>query len=121
MNLIDPTTLRLVERSLDAAALRHAAIAQNVANANVQGARRMQVAFEELLGAVRTDLLQGRAVAPADIPQATVSEATGSQEVIELDKEMAAMSSNSLHYQALVRALNRHLGMLSMAVQDGRR
>ena len=121
MNLIDPTTLRLVERSLDAAALRHATIAQNVANANIPGARRMQVSFEELLSAVRTDLLQGRSVAPSDIPQATVTEASGSQEAIELDKEMAAMSSNSLHYQALVRALNRHLGMLSMAVQDGKR
>lgn len=121
MNLIDPTTLRLVERSLDAAALRHTAIAQNVANANVPGAKRMQVSFEELLSVVRNDLLQGRAVAPTEIPQATVSEATGSQETIELDKEMAAMSSNSLHYQALVRALNRHLGMLSMAMQDGKR
>jgi flagellar basal-body rod protein FlgB len=121
MNLIDPTTLRLVERSLDAAALRHAAIAQNVANANVPGAKRMQVSFEGLLSAVRNDLLQGRAVAASDIPQATVSEAPGGQEAIELDKEMAAMSSNSLHYQALVRALNRHLGMLSMAVQDGKR
>jgi len=34
---------------------------------------------------------------------------------------MAALSSNSLQYQALLKALSRELGILSIAVQEGRR
>lgn len=119
MDFIDPATLRLVIRALDAGALRHQAIAQNIANANVAGAKAARVQFEELLGDIPADLAVGRAFKAEDVPAPQVTMTTGSP--IALDDEMAALSSNSLHYQALVRALSRQLGVLSAAVQEGRR
>ena len=122
MGMIDSITLTLVSRALDAASMRHAAHAQNIANANVDGARRVQVSFEDQMDAVRTSLLAGQPVNPGDVPTARVVQATDQDGArIQLDGEVAALSRNALHYQALVRALGRHISMLSLAVNDGRR
>jgi len=117
MQLIDPATLQLLDRALDAAALRHQAIAQNIANANVAGAKASRVRFEELLEPLRTSLQAGQALRASEVPEVELS---ATQEPVVLDKEMAALSSNSLHYQALVRALDRHMSIIGLAVQDGK-
>jgi flagellar basal-body rod protein FlgB len=122
MGLIDPTTLSLVSSALNAASLRHLAHAQNIANANVPGAKPMRVSFEEHLGTVRAALEAHQPLNASDVPAAqayTVASRAGAH--IELDSEVAALSSNSLQYQALVRALGKHIGMMSLAVSDGRR
>lgn len=120
MNFIDPATLQLVSRALDAGALRQQAIAQNIANANVAGARAMRVQFEELLGTVQTEVAAGRSFKPEDVPAPVVT-TDAIDHPIALDEEMAAMSSNSLQYQALLRAVGRELSILSVAAQEGRR
>lgn len=119
MNFIDPATLQLVQRALDAGALRHQAIAQNIANASVPGAKPLHVRFESLLGPVRADLADGRPLQMADIPSPSLQ--TDPAATIELDEQMAALSSNSLQYQALLKALSRELSILSIAAQEGRR
>ncbi|WP_457326345.1 flagellar basal body rod protein FlgB, partial [Roseateles sp. P5_E11] len=68
MNFIDPATLQLVSRALDAGAMRHQAIAQNIANANVTGAKALRVQFEELLGDVQTELAAGRGFKAENVP-----------------------------------------------------
>lgn len=120
MNLIDPATLKLVSQALDAGALRHQAIAQNIANAHASNAQALSVQFEELLGTLRADVLAGRRLRADDVPAPQiVTQPTGQR--IALDEEMAALSSNSLHYQALLKAMGRQLGILSLAAQEGRR
>lgn len=120
MHFIDPATLQLVSRALDAGALRHQAIAQNIANAHVEGARPVRVRFEELLGQVQQSLAARQGFQAADVPSARVdTDLSGAS--IELDAEMAALSSNSLQYQALLKALSRQLGIVSVAAQEGRR
>lgn len=120
MNFIDPATLQLVSRALDAGALRHQAIAQNIANANVAGAHATRVQFEELLGTVASDVAAGRGFKAEDVPEPLISTDSVSH-AIALDEEMAALSSNSLQYQALLKAMGRQLSILSVAVQEGRR
>ena len=120
MNFIDPATLQLVSRALDAGALRHQAIAQNIANANVAGAKATRVQFEELLGQVPGDVAAGRSFRAEDVP-APRAQQDASGHAISLDEEMAAMSSNSLQYQALLKAMSRELSILSIAAQEGRR
>ena len=118
MKFIEPITQHLVSSALDAAALRHQAIALNIANANVPGARPVRVAFEQLLADLPARLASGGSVDTAEVPAALLTVGAGE---IAVDEEMAALSSNSLHYHALTRALSRHLGILALAVQDGRR
>lgn len=119
MNFIDPATLQLVQRALDAGALRHQAIAQNIANASVPGAKPLHVQFESLLGPVRAELAAGRPLQAVDIPSPFLQ--TDPTATIELDEQMAALSSNSLQYQALLKALSKELGILAIATQEGRR
>lgn len=120
MNLIDPATLQLVSKALDACALRHQAIAQNMANASLPGAQAARVQFEELLGPLRASLDAGHGISASEVPAARLVLQPG-ERAISLDEEMAALSSNSMQYQALLRAMNRHLGILSVAIQEGRR
>lgn len=120
MNFIDPATLQLASRALDAGSLRHQAIAQNIANANVTGALAQRVQFEEMLGAVQADLAAGRPIQAQDIPHAAVI-TDSAEHPIALDEQMAALSSNSLQYQALLRAVGRQLSILGIAAQEGRR
>lgn len=120
MNFIDPTTLQLVSRALDACALRHQVIAQNVANASVPGAAALTVRFEDLLGDVQAEMAAGRVPSQGDIPEPVVVPRAGGG-AIALDDEMAALASNSLHYQALLKAMSRHLSILETATQEARR
>jgi flagellar basal-body rod protein FlgB len=39
----------------------------------------------------------------------------------DVDVEMLALSQNTVHYQALVRALGKHLSILGAAISEGRR
>ncbi len=120
MNFIAPATLQLVSRALDAGAMRHQAIAQNIANANVSGAQALRVQFEELMGNLPMEVASGQGFKAEDVPAPRlVSEAASHP--IALDEEMAALSSNSLQYQALLKAMGRQLSILSVAVQEGRR
>lgn len=120
MHFIDPATLQLVSRALDAGSLRHQAIAQNIANVHAEGARAVRVRFEELLGTLPQSIASGQGFKAEDVPTAqVVTDTSGAR--IELDAEMAALSSNSLQYQALLKALSRQLGIVSVAVQEGRR
>lgn len=120
MNFIDPATLQLVSRALDAGALRHQAIAQNIANANVAGAQALRVQFEELMGNLSADVASGASFKVDDVPAPRIV-SLGAGHRVAVDEEMAALSSNSLQYQALLKAMGRQLGILSVAVQDGRR
>lgn len=120
MNFIDPATLQLVSRALDAGAMRHQAIAQNIANANVAGAQALRVQFEELMGSLPADVASGQGFKAEDVPTPQLMTESASHP-IALDEEMAALSSNSLQYQALLKAMGRQLSILSVAVQEGRR
>lgn len=103
MSMIDPVTLSLVKSALDAGTLRQAVHAHNVANANTPGFRPFRVLFEQQ---------------PGGAPTAEVTrEGTAS---VSVDTEVAALSRNALHYQALTDALGRHYALMSMAISEGR-
>jgi flagellar basal-body rod protein FlgB len=115
---IEHLTTRALTVALDAGSLRHRVIAANIANVNTPGYAAQRVSFEALLGPGSS--------AGAATPElrASVEPAAGGQGMasgVQLDAEVAAMSENSLHQQVLLRALQRHLGLLATAVTEGKR
>ena len=122
MPMIDPVTLTLVKSALDAGALRQAVHAHNVANAGTPGHQPFQVVYEHRLDSVREALRAGRAaqIDVREIPSAQVvrDDTAGP---VSLDTEVAAMSRDALHYQALTNALGRHYALLGLAISEGRR
>jgi flagellar basal-body rod protein FlgB len=126
VSLIDPTTVGMLTMALDATALRQQAIAQNIANVNTPGYQRIGVSFEQHLGALRSAVQSGATPSLAsfhvqrDYRPAFENVGTAGDPVA-LDMEVAALSENTLQQQALLKVLNKHLGLLSTAINEGKR
>lgn len=117
---IDPT-LALISRDLDACSLRQAVYASNVANVNTPGYRPLEVDFEATLRAAaqalngapieaQSDVLD--TIKPTVVPAAAAS--------VELDQQVGLMAQNAIHYETLVNAFERSMGLLRLAIQEGR-
>jgi flagellar basal-body rod protein FlgB len=116
-----PTT-ELVLRALDTGVLRHAVLAANIANASVEGYRPLRVSFEDQLAAAKSALLSrndaaARSAAVALEAQVVPDPANRS---VELDREFASMTDNSVRYQALLAALGKNSSLLRLAIREGR-
>ena len=119
-------TTNLVKLALDAASMRHLAIAHNIANVNTPGFAPARVDFESQLGAARVALQQGQpldasmfaGVRPvtlrADVP-------AGVDRTAMLDMEVAAMAENTVHYESLLKALGKQMSILASAISEGKR
>ena len=118
---IDGSTVALIGKALDATAMRQQAVAQNIANANSPGYRRLGVSFEQQLSQLRSQLADGQAVRPAQVDalQARLDTVDGGDKVA-LDQEIADLSATTLHQQALLKALNRHYAILGVAINGGK-
>jgi flagellar basal-body rod protein FlgB len=125
VSIIDSNTSALLSLALDAAGMRQQAIAHNIANANTPGYQRISVSFESRLDALRdgrgnmaTPSLASLADFRPSFQYAAPLEAGSS---VALDQEMAQLSENTLHHQALLKALNKHLSLMSIAINEGKR
>jgi len=117
---LESSTVASVTLALDASTLRHQAIAANIANANTPGYVPVRVSFEEHLGALRDSLAGGR-VEPSMLAASQPRVEAAAAAPVALDQEVARLSSNALHYQALLRALNKQFSILAAAINDGKR
>jgi flagellar basal-body rod protein FlgB len=105
----------MAKLALDAAALRHQAIAHNIANLHSENYVPLGVRFDARLAAAR------RSQAAAG-PQLVLEPAPSiGPRPQEMDSEMVKLAQNTIHYQALVRALGRQLAILGVAITEGRR
>ena len=127
MSGTEQVTMALMVKALDAASLRHQAIAGNIANANSTDYRPLKVNFEQQLGFARAALARGTGeLTAADVasvrPRLEQEPAprAGSASVM-IDMEMVKLSQNTLQYQALLKGLNQHISIVSFAINEGKR
>ena len=119
-------TTDLVKLALDAASMRHLAIAHNIANVNTPGFAPARVDFESQLDAARAALQSGQPL-EADMlagvrPLATRAPVPeGTDRTAMLDMEVAAMAQNTVHYEALLKALGKQMSILASAISEGKR
>ncbi len=126
---IEAITQASLSLALDAATLRHQAIANNIANAGTEGFVPQRLGFSSQMQEARRQLDEGRRIDSAQL--AAISEAgfklepvatgNGLPARVQLDSEVAQMAQNAVHYQALLKGLSRHMAILSTAVSDGKR
>lgn len=131
---------RILENALDAAARRHGAIAQNLANVDTPGFKRREVVFSqklrESLEAVaapgRIRLLRTHPLhldvaveRPEEVSAREVKEAGLSQRAdgnnVDVDREMVELLRNAIQYNALVSVISRRLAFLRLSATEGRR
>lgn len=121
--IVDNNTVGLLSLALDAAAMRQQAIAQNIANANTPGYQRIGVSFEDQIDQLKQAVRQGQVPSPASLASfQPVFQPVGlAGDGVPLEMEMAALSENALHHQALLKALNKQMALVSLAINEGKR
>ena len=121
--MIDNSTTGLLNMALDAAVMRQQAIAQNIANANTPGYQRVSVSFESRLAELASSATPGAAPSLATLANArpAFEYASGPSEGVALDMELASMSETVLHHHALLKALGKHLELVGLAINEGKR
>jgi flagellar basal-body rod protein FlgB len=138
--LISNDMMDLVQKSLDAAALQHKAISNNLANVDTPGFKRSEVVFREKLkkaldakGAAEHELaLSGTdskhilAGAEAELSalEPEVVQQGGSyrndQNNVDIDLEMAKLAQNTVVYQALAQLTQNQFAEIKSAIREGK-
>ncbi len=115
-------TRDLVLRALDAASLRQAAHAANIANVSTEDYRPLRVSFDNQLTAARVALLDrdDGVARPALESLRPVVEVESTARRVQLDQETSAMMQNALRYQALLTALSKNGAFLRAAIHEGK-
>lgn len=117
--IIESGTVDLLRLALDASTMRQQAIAQNIANANTPGYQRIGVSFEAQVAQLMDQQAAGRTVRDLEPYRPVFMSLEESQ--VSLDTEMAALAENTLHHQALLKALGKQMSLLSTAINEGKR
>lgn len=126
--MIRDLTQVVLVKAVDAAALRHRAIANNFANVETPGYVRQEVSFEaELRQALETPTGSSfgrerqvgdvRAKMTGDVSSPTRENGNN----VDVDREMASLAENTLAYQALLQTLSVKGQMVRAAIYEGKR
>lgn len=118
MELFDTVHVAL-ERALQGSALRHEALAENLANVNTPGYRRRDVDFQ---GALRS-AMEGGTAAVSATPMQVETDASAPMRAdgnsVDVDAEAAGLAKNGLEYQALTQVLRSRDDILRSAMGVG--
>ena len=117
--LFGDTKLELLNSVLDAAALRHKVIAQNIANVNTPGYRRLEVQFQdELRSALRGGHSRVLAVRPKVVASSAASTRLDGNNV-DLEREYAALSRNAALFNTVAQIVTTRLAAYREAINGG--
>jgi len=113
--------IALINAGIRAEGLRQKAIANNVANLETPGYRRIDVKFEDLLaksldssGSVDLSKVEPQIYRPKQ----TLVKSNGND--VSLEGEVGAMIKNSLRYKTYIRLLNKRYRQIELAINVGR-
>ena len=112
-SLVSTPVFDVLSRALDVAALKQAVHTANIANAGVPNYHRLEVSF---------DAQVQRAAEAEEIsePASGAHVVRSADDTVRLDKEMALMAKDAVRYQTLLSAFDRTVGLLQMAIKEGR-
>jgi flagellar basal-body rod protein FlgB len=118
--LFDTTQLAL-KRAIEGAALRQKALANNLANANTPGYRRVDVDFHSALGRALAAGSAGESRASLErVSFSAATDATGAVRAdgstVDPDAESAKLAANALEHQAAVQVAATRNAILQTAM-----
>lgn len=121
---VSEITTRLVSWSMDLAQSQAMVASENIANANVEGYQAKRVDFAGQLDRLQENLhstsslsnqLDALESQPFSFRPAATPNVLG--QGVSLDTEVASAMEANARYQTLAEALNRHMGLMRMAVR----
>ena len=121
----------IMQRALDGAWRRHEVLANNVANAETPGYKRLDLGFRSALAEATSKgptllTTSPRHISPSRPSQEfrlgqDLSAITPDGNSVDIDREMGEVSTNALYYSAVSAQLNAYLSLLRKAITEGRR
>jgi flagellar basal-body rod protein FlgB len=118
MELFDNVHLAL-ERALQGSAMRHTALAENLANINTPGYRRRDVDFHSALQAALPGGKEALASATLQVTTDPSAPMRADGNSVDIDAESANLAQNGLEYQALTQVLKTRDDILRSAMGLG--
>ena len=110
-------TQAMLTKVLDATALRHRVLANNLANVNTPRYHRQDVDFgAELAEAVKKGGADGAANMVLDVKIDNVSPERWDGNNVQLETELSSISENSLQYQTAMQVLNIRMQLQRMGI-----
>lgn len=130
--MINTKLMNLLEKALDGSTLRHATLANNLANVNTPGFKRGDINFrsslDEALGPKlplkRTGPLHLKNLEESSEPELITDSRTSLRNDgnnVDVDVELATMAENNLYFNSLAQLLSSQLSVLRQAIAEGRR
>ena len=113
------STVELLEAGLRAEALRQRAVANNVANLQTPGYRRLDVRFEQMLAKAMEsgDDFDLEELEP-ELYQPKNTAVKGNGNDVNLEVEVGELVKNSLRQKAFVRLLNKKFSQIDQAINN---
>jgi flagellar basal-body rod protein FlgB len=120
----------IMQSALDGAWARQEVLANNVANAETPGYKRLELDFRGQLQKALSAVAAPAVTDPRHLSASTsrrlfeqqdLSSVTADGNSVDIDKEMGEVSTNALYYEAVSSQLSSYLGLLRKAITEGRR
>jgi flagellar basal-body rod protein FlgB len=112
LDALNGVGMSMAKLAVDAAALRHQAIAHNLANLNSENYVSLRVSFDAQLAAA------GQAQKPELVQEFDRGIGPRPQDV---DMEMVNLAQNTIHYQALMHGISRQYSILRDVINEGKK
>lgn len=125
MELFD-TTFRTLDLALGAAGKRQEVLANNLANVNTPGYKRLDVNFDAELAKALDAKRSGddgdaiSSLRPTVSADASAISVRADGNSVDVDQEMAFLAENNIRYNALVQLSAKKLEGLKYVIADGR-
>ncbi|MGR3310859.1 MAG: flagellar basal body rod protein FlgB [Candidatus Brocadiales bacterium] len=122
MHLIDKQ-FDLLEKLIDAGAIRHRTIANNIANVNTPGYKRLDVKFEDELKAA----LSGNGIVDISSvrPKIVIAKSTEKTALrndgnnVNIEVEVSELIKNTMSYNIYVQLMSKKFAALKLAIGGG--
>ncbi|MCI5566444.1 MAG: flagellar basal body rod protein FlgB [Veillonellaceae bacterium] len=132
-NIVANKPIDVMERGLQAANLRQAVTADNIANVNTPNFKKSSVIFEDMLAKelgldddkrklklVRTNdrhlpvLPPGKVYAKTQLDNSTTMRVDNNN--VDIDKEMAGLAENQIYFNALTRSIGSYMSRIKSVI-----
>lgn len=117
-------SINLLGKMLDVSALKHKVIANNIANVNTPGYKKMEISFAEQL----EKIIKGNSVNKFDSfqPKIVISKEDANGTVrndgnnVDMDKEVSSLMKNTLSYNIYTQLLAKKIELVKSAIENSR-
>lgn len=115
-------SINLLEKMLDVSAIKHKVIANNIANVNTPGYKKMEVSFSDQLEKVIKDTSVDKfdALQPKIVITGKDESVRNDGNNVDMDKEISALMKNTLSYSVFSQLFAKKMELVKTAIENSR-